>query len=212
MEDQDWEVLPIYWVSVSLNPYRIGTDRRWAKSIELVNDFFKTKDFDLLFYACLELRYSMENFLRLYISLIDESLINKLDNIYSSKDLANLINNLDHEFENKIDFLNIFLSKKYNDRINKINLRESVRLYGRIGSYLHAKFNAVNTVKNIEWWHEMLKNIHECQEYIRINARFMGTIKLDDQGLEIYKKWKQGKATQKEIDDWFSDMEITKNI
>lgn len=180
----------------------VGYWKRFRRDIEIHN---ATQDRSYLFYAALELRYTIEAILFYYLSLVgDRTLPKSVRKLYNAKNLKLAIIQYDPLFLYKLDFVEMchFYRRELQGFVKPdIDLLSDV--YGDLGNYLHAQKKLVRSSldKDRTFWSQFAKVLDSCNEHVpRILSAPFVTMKftpLGDSLIEQYSKGQLSKAMLK---------------
>lgn len=183
--------------------YPISVDAFWVRARKLLDEAANTGNAALIFYATLELRFAIENFLRSYLELVAPNRQFNYKTLYAAKKLGQEILKQEPQFEEKIQFLSLALKFLDTRGLERVDFNRLSKLYGVIGDYLHAPFSPSNTVDNPDWWNRILEVLDDVINYLPSVARLMASINLSPEGRDFFSEWKRGEISDDEVSEIF---------
>lgn len=168
--------------------------RRGLRCLNLQQEDAKPQWF---FYAALELRNCFERLLFEYLDLVRQEEFSKtMEKQYSPKLLKQYILKTEPEFENKLRFAALLHQAIDGVGIYLIGLDDVIKLYGRLGAFLHAPKRPEETVDSPLWWGKLYSAIEDSLNVLdEVYSNAIGMVKLNELGVELYERWKGGAIT-----------------
>jgi len=182
--------------------YEITSGAYFLRGRRHLKYFMEPGMLDHLFYAALEFRNAIERLLFEYLHILAiEDWEDKWEKAYQPKKLKAIILNVEPEFERKAEFLNLYCGAVgLPVRTEAFDLDKWNSLYGRLGNFLHGQKRPEETSENKEWWEGFVALIKEVGQAIANEKQQpMGSMTLNEEGLELYRRWNVGEISEEEV-------------
>lgn len=103
-------------------------------------------------------------------------------------------------FYKKIQFASLCLQSIGSPGIHIIDLDKLSGLYGMLGNYLHAAKRPEKTAQNPKWWGRLHTTLVETKkELAPVFQHAIARLKLNEEGREMYERWKTGETTDEDV-------------
>ena len=183
--------------------YDITAVGYFLRGISALNSFNNYKIPNFILYVAFEFRCSVERLLFEYLVMmkLDSQMSKSLEKLYHATKLKKTVLNIEPEFNEKIKFINFFLSTlNSNVFIYELDLDIIETYYGKLGNYLHSQKRPEKTSENPNWWKELITFLIEIRDYLgSILENPIGTFKMNERGLELFGAYKSGDKSDEEI-------------
>ena len=156
---------------------------------------------DYYFYCAWEFRNAIERF-PWELLVLSESQFKGITKAmlkqYQPKKLFNSLKEIEPDYKSLWAYINLLLSVLYPGGFPKtLDENKLTEVYGKLNNKLHALKNPANTTEADLWWADFRILLQKADSLLTyLTYPVFGTINLNDNGREQYRRWKEG-----EIDD-----------
>lgn len=183
--------------------YPISPIGYWKRHKQNVEEHNATQDRRFLFYAALEMRFTIEAILFEYLWAVSKKDLSKSEQkLYSAKTLKAAILSVDPLFQQKLDFVD--MCSYYGDdfkRFVKPDLNMLSEVYGLLGAFLHVQKRANHGNRlSKEFWFDFATVLERPAQHIALvlSAPFI-TIEFTDEGLDLIRSYSSGELSQSDV-------------
>lgn len=174
--------------------------KRFKRNIELHNS---TQDKSHLFYAALELRYTIESILFYYLQLTNGADLSVAQRkLWRGHDLGKEIEKVDPHFAHRLEFISMlaYMDSQFAE-IVKPDFKILSKTWSRLGDYLHAQKHS-NLPE--EFWLAFSRILREpCDNIALVLSHPFVNLEFTSEGNEIIKRYAAGEFTLQQVAEKF---------